>query len=150
MIRILWWPSKTETLSMGTPARSSSTANVSRNRCACPSGIFARLKSLCSRVCQLRTMLSSFPPPLQKKNLFLTLGVFASVDTTSEFDSDSLNIRPRLLLSRLAFASLRLGYSNWQAHSACEGLDCSRKTSSGSEPQPQRSVGIFFEFPLVR
>src|SRR2546425_10335676 len=53
---------------MGTPARSNSTANVSRKRCACPFGTFASLKSLRNRVCQLRTMFSSFPLPLQKKN----------------------------------------------------------------------------------
>jgi hypothetical protein len=82
VIRTLWWPSRTDTLSIGTPARSNSTANVSRNRWACPSCIFASLNSLRKRVCQLRTMLSSFPLPLQKKNFSVTLGVAASADTT--------------------------------------------------------------------
>jgi len=67
---------------MGTPARSNSTANVSRKRCACPFGTLASLQSLRSRVCQLRTMLSSFPRPLQKKNLSVTFGVASNADKT--------------------------------------------------------------------
>ena len=68
---------------MGTPARSNSTANVSRKRCACPFGTFASLKSLRNRVCQLRTMLSSFPLPLQKKNFSVTFGVASNADKTN-------------------------------------------------------------------
>jgi len=83
VIRTLWWPNKTETLSMSTPARSNSTAKVSRKRCACPSSKFASLKSLRSRVCQLRTILSSFPMPLQKQKFSVNLGVAASAVTTN-------------------------------------------------------------------
>src|SRR6266568_2212021 len=49
-------------------------------------GTFASLKSLRNRVCQLRTMLSSFPSfplPLQKKNFSVTLGVASNADKTN-------------------------------------------------------------------
>ena len=44
MIRVLEWPSKTETRSIGTPASSNSTANVCRKRCAWPPETSARAK----------------------------------------------------------------------------------------------------------
>ena len=60
-----------------------STAKVSRKRCACPPGMFASSKSLRSRVCQLRTALSNFPTPLQKKYFPSTFGVASSAATTT-------------------------------------------------------------------
>src|SRR5882724_6520757 len=50
---------------------------------ACPFGTFASLKSLRNRVCQLRTILSSFPLPLQKENFSVTFGVASNADKTN-------------------------------------------------------------------
>ena len=46
-------------------------------------GMFASSKSLRSRVCQLRTALSNFPTPLQKKYFSFTFGVASSAATTN-------------------------------------------------------------------
>jgi hypothetical protein len=59
---------------MGTPARSNSTANVSRKRCGCPFGTFASLKSLRNRVCQLRTMLSFTSIGCPELGLYIDFG----------------------------------------------------------------------------
>lgn len=45
--------------------------------------VSASLKSLRNRVCRLRTMLSSFPLPLQKKNFSVTFGVASNADKTN-------------------------------------------------------------------
>lgn len=45
--------------------------------------MFASSKSLRSRVCQLRTALSNFPTPLQKKYFSFTFGVASSAATTN-------------------------------------------------------------------
>src|SRR2546430_16250850 len=59
------------------------SSDVSRKRCGCPFGSPESLKSRRSRICQLRTMLSSFPLPLQKKNFSLTFGVVSNADNTN-------------------------------------------------------------------
>src|ERR1700730_11263678 len=81
-IRTLVCPRRIDTRSIGTPLRRSSTAKVSLKRCACPSSTFAKSNSRCSRVCQLLTMLSNFPVPLQKKCSSPATGVTSIVLST--------------------------------------------------------------------
>ena len=51
VIRTLWWPSRIETRSIGTPAKINSTASVSRKRCACGGGNTSTAKSMNLNFC---------------------------------------------------------------------------------------------------
>jgi hypothetical protein len=76
---MLLWPSNACTQSIGTPFSSKLTANVSRNRWACPSGISASLNTPLSTRCQSPAALSLFDSPDQKKYCTLIFGAAARI-----------------------------------------------------------------------